>query len=499
MNKRAMLAVSDFDLSLGLTVILTAVVTVLIGYVLSKNFSTRLPPGPWGLPYLGYWPWLSHDWHLDFTKIGEKYGDIFTVYLFNNPLVILNGTKSMQEAFYKNPNAWAGRPYSHGFDLFELNPENLFKDDFTVKFKARRKFGMANLKKFGYGLPGFQENIEGLIDSTAAAFNSHKGMPFFFRDELWIYGAQALPSVLFGRRYKPNDKGFNQVLDDTEIWFAELRPVCEADVIPILRFFPRKCVAKSVPAVRRMLKWFTASIEERRAEFDPDNPCCFVDICILNKQDNDEILNFIMSFWGDGTDTIVGTIRWWIYFMAHYPEFQAKAQHEIEDAIGGRRPLQSDKKDLQFLEATFMETIRITTPVPTSLLLKTKEDVEILGYMIPKDTAYFANWDNMHKDPEVFENPDDFNPERFMLKDGTCDSKNKGWAGFAIGKRSCMGEPLARQVIFLFLANLLQQFTFSFPENEVPSKNFADLAMPGEGVVNMPVDFKIIATPRATS
>jgi hypothetical protein len=74
-----MLGICDLDL----TTVLTGMVTLLLGYVMFKNFFNRLPPGPWGLPFLGCWPWMSEFWHIDFMKLGMGYGDIFTVYLLN--------------------------------------------------------------------------------------------------------------------------------------------------------------------------------------------------------------------------------------------------------------------------------------------------------------------------------------------------------------------------------------------------------------------------------
>ncbi|KAB7496539.1 putative inactive cytochrome P450 2G1 [Armadillidium nasatum] len=72
----------------------------------------------------------------------------------------------------------------------------------------------------------------------------------------------------------------------------------------------------------------------------------------------------------------------------------------------------------------------------------------------------------IHKDPNYWKNPEEFDPSRFLDENGkyipTCD----GFQAFGIGKRQCLGEHFARMELFLITASLLQNFTFSPPEGE---------------------------------
>ena len=88
--------------------------------------------------------------------------------------------------------------------------------------------------------------------------------------------------------------------------------------------------------------------------------------------------------------------------------------------------------------------------VPTVAHL-TKEDVEIDGYLIPKDTIVFSNLMRIHYDERYWEDPSAFNPERFYDKEAKKCKKYINLVPFGIGKRFCLGQPLAEKELFLFM------------------------------------------------
>ena len=91
------------------------------------------------------------------------------------------------------------------------------------------------------------------------------------------------------------------------------------------------------------------------------------------------------------------------------------------------------RSELPYLESTIQEVIRITTPIPISLPQETISDTTLFGYKIPAGTKYMVNFTKAHRDPNVWVDPDKFDPARFMTKDGKCNYKHPGWMGYGVG------------------------------------------------------------------
>lgn len=118
------------------------------------------------------------------------------------------------------------------------------------------------------------------------------------------------------------------------------------------------------------------------------------------------------------------------------------------------------------------------------------EDVKLKGYTIPKGAQVFANIYASHFDPDHWQEPKKFMPERFLSDDGTL-KKSKSVIPFSVGKRSCLGESLARDETFLFLTNLVKTFKISMPSEEPPH------SLEGiRGGVNTPEPHQVILSTR---
>ncbi len=95
-------------------------------------------------------------------------------------------------------------------------------------------------------------------------------------------------------------------------------------------------------------------------------------------------------------------------------------------------------------------------------------------------------------DPNVFPNPEKFEPERFMVSSGTVDTDLAQLImAFSVGKRRCAGENLARQELFLLLAHLFQKFSIT-PDPTEP----IDSVNPMAGFGRFCKPYKVVAVPR---
>jgi len=113
--------------------------------------------------------------------------------------------------------------------------------------------------------------------------------------------------------------------------------------------------------------------------------------------------------------------------------------------------------------------MRVSAVPPFALPHLTEAPVTVGDFVIPQDSLVIANLSFIMKDPEHFPSPHTFKPERFLTSKGRF-IKDERLIPFGLGRRSCIGEELARNQIFLFLGSLLQQLRFLPPDNH-PAPN----------------------------
>jgi len=120
---------------------------------------------------------------------------------------------------------------------------------------------------------------------------------------------------------------------------------------------------------------------------------------------------------------------------------------------------------MPYTEAMIAETMRFSSIFPGGLMHKVMADTEYKGYFLPKDTIISHNAYYIHHDPEIWGDPEQFRPERFLSPDGKTFKKHEALMPFSTGRRQCLGETLARDTLFLFSTNVFQRFTVGFDRN----------------------------------
>ncbi|CAN6682216.1 unnamed protein product [Malus baccata var. baccata] len=144
-----------------------------------------------------------------------------------------------------------------------------------------------------------------------------------------------------------------------------------------------------------------------------------------------------------GTDTSSSSLDWAMALLLNHPEEMEKVRVEIATNVGQERPLEEqDLKKLNYLQNVIHETHRLYPPVPLLLPHEASEDCVVGGYDVPRHTMLVINAWAIHRDPEIWEDPTKFKPERF-----------EGWSGegsqgyklipFGNGRRGCPGAGLA--------------------------------------------------------
>ncbi|KAJ0682731.1 putative geraniol 8-hydroxylase [Helianthus annuus] len=244
-----------------------------------------------------------------------------------------------------------------------------------------------------------------------------------------------------------------------------------ADYFPVLRpLDPHGLLRRSKFYNKKLLAIFEQHISERLHVRSTSSSYAssedLTDLLLnISKDQNSSIsLNDIRQLLFDlflaGTDTTSNTLEWAMAELIHNPEKMLKARAEIKKVIGNdeRTFEESDISRVPYLRAIIKETLRLHPPVTFLVPHKAITDVEIKGYMVPKDAQIMCNMWAMGQDPNVWSDPQRFEPERFL--DVGIDFKGRDFEfiPFGAGRRMCPGLPLADIMLHLMLGTLIHKF-----------------------------------------
>lgn len=162
-----------------------------------------------------------------------------------------------------------------------------------------------------------------------------------------------------------------------------------------------------------------------------------------------------------GSDTTATTLTWAMCLLLRNPLVLEKAREEIDMQIGKERCVnESDISKLVYLQAIVKETLRLYPPAPFSSPREFNEDCTIGGYHVKKGTRLIPNLWKIQRDPSVWSDPTEFQPERFLTTHKEVDVKGQNFEllPFGSGRRKCAGMSLGLNMVHFTLANFLHSF-----------------------------------------
>ncbi|XP_028259787.1 cytochrome P450 3A30 isoform X5 [Parambassis ranga] len=173
---------------------------------------------------------------------------------------------------------------------------------------------------------------------------------------------------------------------------------------------------------------------------------------------------FVMSGYESNTTTLV----FLAYCLATNPDVMIRLQEEIDSTFPNKGPIQYEALvQMEYLDCVFNECVRLY-PSSARLERMSKESVKINGITIPKDMIVTVPVYALHRDPELWPEPETFNPDRFS-KESKQHIKPYSFLPFGVGPRNCVGIRFATVMIKLALVEILQNYSFSVcKETEIP-------------------------------
>ncbi|KAK3024739.1 hypothetical protein RJ639_044676 [Escallonia herrerae] len=171
------------------------------------------------------------------------------------------------------------------------------------------------------------------------------------------------------------------------------------------------------------------------------------------------ITRFILEMFLAGSETTSSTVEWALTQLLCNPKIMNKVKDELARVVGPKRRFEeSDIDNLPYFQAVVKETLRFYPPLPFLVPRKAIRDTNFLGYNTPKDTQVLVNAWAIGRDPEYWDDPLVFRPERFLGSKTEYKGQHFEFIPFGAGRRMCAGVPLAHRMLHLVLGSLLHEF-----------------------------------------
>ncbi|KAI6659251.1 Cytochrome P450 1A1 [Oopsacas minuta] len=470
-------------MSIDLLLLLFTTLLLLVWYVLYGRPSTE-PPGPWGLPLVGYLPFLGKKMNLTINNLAKRYGNVFQLRMGSRKVVVISGQRCVREALLRRGLEFAGRPnfYSYTavskFGFSDMNPSfRMYKKQTMKAFGEFTKTRRNELQQVAHNS----------VNMLMKKFKEANNMPFDPKRVLDRVVCTIMGYICYGEFFNIEDELVTALLDKAQDFatFIAFGLVC--DFLPWSKFLIRHKLRRLEELLCVFNKYADKIAMAHIGNYDGENMRSMCDIFRkvaegmneeerkVLKVDDDMLKNHLSSIFGAGFSTTAGTLKYAILIMAIYPEVQTKVQLEIDSVIGGDRyPAFDDESRLVYTSAVVTEIYRYHSLAALGVTHSTTCNTIFEGYFIRKDTPVIFNMYSAHRDDTVFTDPERFMPERFIRLDGTFNCTLAQYVSpYSIGFRRCAGEPVARLEVSVFFATILQQCRIeSAPDHPLDLDNY---------------------------
>ncbi|KAL4576012.1 hypothetical protein LXL04_012100 [Taraxacum kok-saghyz] len=476
---------------------LVAVFVVLVHHLLffNKTGNSKYPPeanGGW--PIVGHWNLFGGSSGLPHIALGSmavKHGPIFTVRLGIRKVLVVNSWEIAKEIFTTHDVNISSRPKFTAAKILGYNYAMFGITSYGPYWREMRKIASLQLLS--------SRRLEQLKHVRVSELESSiKTM-----HELWKEKRDAKGKVLVdmkkwfgeldmnvmlrmvvGKRCSgventEEDKEMNRYNEVFREFFRLLGLFVVGDTLPFLGWLDlgghvngMKRVAEEIDCITG--KWLE---EHKRKRDSGEND--YMDVMIsavetggLQDYDHDAIIkSTCLDIIASSADTVTTMLTWTLSLLLNNLFALQKAQEEIDKYVGKDRQVNdSDITKLVYLQAIVKETLRLYPAAPLGAVREFSEDCTVAGYHVPKGTWLMVNIWKIQQDPQIWSDPSEFRPERFLSGIHThVDVKGTNYEliPYGAGRRMCPGLAFSLQMLHIVLATLLQNFDVSSP-NDAP-------------------------------
>ncbi|XP_015894466.2 cytochrome P450 71B34 [Ziziphus jujuba] len=459
---------------------LLLVLSLLLFMKKKRKNAKNLPPSPPKLPIIGNLHQLGELSHQSLFKLSKKYGPVMLLHLAGIPTVILSSAEAAKTALKVHDLNCCSRPSSAGPRRLTYNFQDISFAPYGDYWRQMRKICVLELfstKRVQSYRSIREEEVESLMDFISES--SISSTPVNLTEKLYALTASIILKLAFGKSFRGSNfdnHRFHEVIQESE---AVLGSYFASECVPYVGWIIDRITGlhqRLEGVFKELDNFFQQVIDDHqsseRKKQDQDD---IIDVLLKTVKEQSgfgtamlsevNIKAVLLDVFLAGVETSATTMIWAMAELAKKPELMKKAQDEVRNAIGDKGKVsESDIDQLQYLKMIVKETLRLHPPAPLLLPRETMSYFKINGYDIfPKVQVQVNVW-GIGRDPEYWENPDEFVPERFA--DDSIDYRGQDFEflPFGSGRRICPGMYMATTTMELGLANLLCRFDWRLPD-----------------------------------
>ncbi|URD53875.1 cytochrome P450 [Chroococcidiopsis sp. CCNUC1] len=399
-------------------------------------------------------------------RLGQQYGHLFTTAFGPISVVLVSDPEALKEIFTNTKEITAPGDFSK--ILAPIVGTNGLLLLSGAHHRQRRKLLMPAFH--GMRIQAYVQQICALTRQTFDRLPV--GKPFLAYPTLQTIALDLITEVVFGLQTGVRDRQLKRLL-------------------PLLMNCARSPyveLALAIPALQRDLgKWspwgyflylrhqfeqlLDDEINERRRQADSTRPDVLTELIFARDETgrsltNEEIRDIFPSLLFAGRDASSAALSWVLYWVHRLPEVRDRLLQELSDL--GELPEPLKIVQLPYLTAVCNEALRIYPTQVVTFPRRVESPVELMGYHLEPGTVIRGNIYLTHQRPDLYPNPQEFRPERFLERQFSAYE----FLPFGGGTRRCPGEVLALFEMKLILATILShyQLTLATQQPEYPKR-----------------------------
>ncbi|OWM66568.1 hypothetical protein CDL15_Pgr013785 [Punica granatum] len=480
--------------------------------LLSRRFcrgrQLNLPPGPKPWPIIGNLNLIGPLPHHSIHELSKKYGSLMSLRFGSFPLIVASSAEMARAILKTHDATFAGRPKFNVGKYITYNYSNITWSEYGPYWRQARKISMMELFS-----PKRLESYRYIREEEMKAFLHDlfdmRESPVTLIDHLSDLSLNVISRMVLGKKYTQKTDGsimnpekFKKMINEVFVLSGGLSI---GDSIPWINFLDLDGYIKRMKAVSKKFDRFLEHVldehNERERGMEDYVAKDMVDVLLQLADDPNlevklerhGVKAFILDFIAGGTDTSAVTVEWAMSELLRKPEIIERATEELNKVIGKERWVQeTDIVNLPYINAITKEAMRLHPVVPMLIPRLCREDCKIGDYDIPKRTRALVSVWTIGRDPEIWGDPDEFRPERFIWREIDVKGQDIELLPFGSGRRMCPGYTLGLKMVHGSLANLLHGFEWKLPGEMRPG----DLDMEEVFGLTTPRKVPLLAVPK---
>ncbi|GAV79641.1 p450 domain-containing protein [Cephalotus follicularis] len=451
-----------------------------------RKDNVQLPPGPRGLPIVGYLPFLGNNLHHEFTKLAQIYGPIYKLWLGNKLCVVINSSSLMKEVVRDQDKIFGNRDTPVATLISTYGGTDIVFSPYGPYWKKMRKTFVHEILSNACLDSCYALRREEVQKTIRQVYNENIGMAIDIGELAFLTVTNSVMSMMFGETIQGETHvvgpEFRKVIAEHMVVLAKPNVT---DLFSVLAWFDVQGMERQAKEILQSYdKIFNSAVELHTSSVAAkgvggnEQTKGFLQVLLELRDHGDsdskititQIKAMLMDIMVGGTDIIASTVEWVMAKLMQHPKVMEKVHEELTKVVGLYNMVEElHSPKLHTLDAVVKETLRLHPVVPLLVPRCPSASCTVGGYTIPKGTAVHINVGAMHKDPNLWDNPLEFRPERFLNDPNLFDyhGNNLQYLPFGSGRRICAGIPLAQKMLMHVVASLLHCFKWELPPGQV--------------------------------